>query len=152
MRVIQASPHDTHDWFALRRQLWSETSDAEHRADIAKLLDEAHRTVCFLARSDDGAVAGFAEVSLRRDYVNGCSTSPVGFLEGLYVAPEARRHGIARALVAAAEDWATQKSCSEFASDVLMENVESQTVHAALGFSETDRVVYFRKSLASPSG
>ena len=38
------------------------------------------------------------------DYVNGCTTSPVGFLEGLYVAAAARRQGVARALCDAAED------------------------------------------------
>jgi aminoglycoside 6'-N-acetyltransferase I len=147
MRVSHASQHETGDWFALRRALWPHASDNEHRADIAKMLGDTARAFCFLARTQDGAVVGFAEVSLRRDYVNGCSTSPVGFLEGLYVVPQARRQGVARALVGAAEDWAARSGCSEFASDVLVENVESQAVHAALGFSETDRVVYFHKPL-----
>jgi len=147
MRVRHASRHDSADWLALRAQLWPEASRNEHRADIDKMLGEAERTACFLARGEDGAVAGFAEVSLRHDYVNGCTTSPVGFLEGLFVVPAARRRGIARALVAAAEDWVAHRGCSEFASDVLEENVESRKVHAALGFSQTERVVYFRKPL-----
>jgi aminoglycoside 6'-N-acetyltransferase I len=37
--------------------------------------------------------------------------------------------------------------CSEFASDTLLDNVESHKFHAALGFQETERVVYFRKIL-----
>jgi aminoglycoside 6'-N-acetyltransferase I len=152
MRISPASQHDTDDWFALRRQLWPDVSDDEHRCDIASMLGAAQRTVCFLARSTAGSVAGFCEVSLRRDYVNGCSTSPVGFLEGLFVVPAARRCGVARALVAAAEGWAAQAGCSEFASDVLIENVQSQMVHAALGFSETDRVIYFHKPLAPGKG
>lgn len=147
MKVTPASPQDTADWLALRRQLWPEASVDEHRGDIEKMLGDAERAACFLARSADGAVAGFAEVSLRHDYVNGCSTSPVGFLEGLFVVPQSRRQGVARALVAAAEAWAAHHGCREFASDVLVENVESQEVHAALGFSETDRVVYFHKRL-----
>ena len=152
MQVTPASPQDAADWLALRRQLWPEPSADEHRADIEKMLAHAERAVCLLARSADGAVAGFAEVSLRHDYVNGCSTSPVGFLEGLFVVPKARRQGLERALVAAAEAWAARHGCREFASDVLLENVESQKVHAALGFSETDRVVYFHKSLVPLKG
>lgn len=152
MQVTPASPQDAADWLALRRQLWPEPSADEHRANIEKMLAHAERAVCLLARSADGAVAGFAEVALRHDYVNGCSTSPVGFLEGLFVVPKARRQGVARALVAAAEAWAAHHGCREFASDVLVENVESQTVHAALGFAETDRVVYFHKSLVPLKG
>lgn len=152
MRVTQASKPDTEDWLAMRSALWPDTSLDEHRADIATLLAKEQRAVCFLARLDNGAVAGFAEVSLRHDYVNGCATSPVGFLEGLYVVPAARKGGIARALVAVAQDWALHRGCSEFASDVLAENVESQKVHVALGFSETDRVVYFHKLLVPQAG
>jgi aminoglycoside 6'-N-acetyltransferase I len=152
MRVTPATPPDAADWLALRAQLWPEASADEHRADIEKMLGDTERAICLLARSAGGAVAGFAEVSLRRDYVNGCSTSPVGFLEGLFVVAGSRRKGVARALVAAAEDWAARHGCSEFASDVLLENVESQKAHAALGFFETDRVVYFHKSLMPRKG
>ena len=152
MRITQASQPDTGEWSALRGALWPDAGVDEHLADIAAMLAEAGRAICFLARSDDGASVGFAEVSLRYDYVNGCSTSPVGFLEGLYVTPAARRQGIARELVTAAEAWSAQKGCREFASDVLLENVESQKVHEALGFTETDRVVYFHKPLAAQEG
>jgi aminoglycoside 6'-N-acetyltransferase I len=151
MGVTQAAQHDADDWFSLRRALWPHASDDKHRADIAKMLGNDKRAACFLARTGDG-LAGFAEVTLRGDYVNGCSTSPVGFLEGLFVVPAVRRRGAARALVAAAEDWAARHGCREFASDVSVENLESQKVHAALGFSETERVVYFHKTLTPQKG
>jgi aminoglycoside 6'-N-acetyltransferase I len=152
MAVTQASQDDAGDWLSLRRALWPHASDDEHRADIAKMLGSDERAACFLARAEDGAAAGFAEVTMRRDYVNGCSTSPVGFLEGLFVVPTARRRGTARTLVAAAEAWAASRGSSEFASDVRIENLESQKVHAALGFSQTERVIYFHKTLAPRKG
>jgi aminoglycoside 6'-N-acetyltransferase I len=42
---------------------------------------------------------------LRRDYVNGCSSSPVGFLEGLYVHPTFRRRGFKRSKIGR-DGWA----------------------------------------------
>jgi len=94
-------------------------------------------------------VSGFAEASLRRDYVNGCETSPVAFLEGIYVAPQARCQGVGRALDRAVQDWAIQRGCQEYASDALIDNRDSHAFHAALGFEETERVVYFRRRLSA---
>ena len=96
---------------------------------------------------DGAALTGFAEASVRRDYVNGCATSPVAFVEGLYVVPQQRRLGVARALVAAIEDWALARGLSELASDALLESRPSHAMHEALGLRETERVVYFRKAL-----
>jgi aminoglycoside 6'-N-acetyltransferase I len=92
-------------------------------------------------------VAGFAEVLLRSDPVNGCETSPVAFLEGLWVGLPYRRRGIARQLIGAAEDWARSLGCREFASDALVGNIPSHGVHIATGFAQTERVVCFRKRL-----
>lgn len=95
----------------------------------------------------EGRGAGFLEVAFRHDYVNGCETSPVACIEGLYVRPELRRQGIARLLYEAAERWGRSKGCTEMASDALIDNVISHQMHRRLGFQETKRVVYFRKAL-----
>ena len=100
-----------------------------------------------MAYSDAGEAQGLVEIALRSDYVNGTDSSPVGFLEGLYVAPGFRRQGIARLLVEKAQQWAREQGCREMASDALLENKASQDMHLALGFEETERVVYFRKPL-----
>ena len=92
-------------------------------------------------------MVGFAEATLRHDHVNGCATSPVGFLEGLYVLPGQRRHGAGRALVVAVEAWAAGLGCSELASDTGLGNTAARLVHGALGFAETEQVVFFRKVL-----
>jgi aminoglycoside 6'-N-acetyltransferase I len=142
--VAAATAADAGEWARLRQALWPHGALDKHRGDIADALAHPHRTPAFIARSG-GVAAGFAEASLRTDYVNGCKTSPVAFLEGIYVAPEHRRSGIAAKLVRAVEDWAVQAGCTEFASDTDIANHESQAMHTALGFSETQRVVYFRK-------
>jgi aminoglycoside 6'-N-acetyltransferase I len=101
----------------------------------------------FVAYTESNAAVGFVEAALRTDYVNGTTSTPVAFLEGLYVVPEARRQGVARALVAAIERWALDRGCREFASDASLANHVSHTVHRALGFEKTERVVFFRKPL-----
>ena len=142
------APADGADWLMLRRALWPGSTEAEHAGELAHLLENADETINLMARDADGTVLGFAEASLRHDYVNGCDTSPVAFLEGIYVVPEARRRGLARALVAAIEAWAREMGCREFASDALLDNQASHAMHGALGFAETGRVVFFRKALA----
>ena len=146
MSVIQACAADDPGWLQLRQALWPR-DEGEHLREMRAFCDQPRRYGNFIARGADGEPQGFVEVALRSDYVNGTETSPVAFLEGLYVPPSHRRRGIARALVARAEQWARDQGVSEFASDTLLENTASHAMHGALGFAETERVVYFRKRL-----
>src|SRR4029079_15120723 len=98
---------------------------------MAKQLARSGRYVQFVASSGPGRPVGFAEAAIRTDYVNGTDTFPVAFLEGLYVVPEARRHGAAAALVATVERWARDFGCRELASDALLDNQPGQLVHHA---------------------
>ena len=134
-------------WLALREALWPHGSRSEHLAEMVQQLAEPKRFVQFVAYSENGSPVGLAEASLRSDYVNGTESSPVAFLEGIYVVPNYRRQGIARELVVAVSQWAVSRGCRELASDAALENELSQTVHKMLGFAETERVVYFRKGL-----
>ena len=147
--VRPATLADAPAWGAMRVALWPDEADVAAPAEMARQIDAARDAVTFLACDAGGSAIGFAEATLRRDYVNGTASSPVGFLEGWYVAAEWRGRGVGRALVAAVERWSQERGCSELASDAMLDNAGSHAAHAACGFEETDRVVYFRKSLAS---
>ncbi|MDB5615274.1 MAG: aminoglycoside 6-acetyltransferase [Devosia sp.] len=135
-------------WSRLRHALWPRMSASEHERDIqSAFFDDAKSAAAFVAIVD-GTLIGFAEASLRHDYVNGCETSPVAFLEGIYVNPDHRRHGVANALSTSVEKWGRDQGCVEFASDTSLDNDASQRLHAALGFEETQRVVFFRKRIS----
>lgn len=144
--VSVATAIDAAEWAAMRNALWpgSGGREDEHAADVERLLADPGETINVLARIE-GDAAGFAEAALRHDYVNGCHSSPVAFLEGIYVKPEFRGRGVARELVRAIETWALDRGCTEFASDAAIDNATSHAMHRALGFDETQRVVYFRK-------
>ena len=96
---------------------------------------------------DDGTLGGFASYALR-PWAEGCASMPVPYLEGWWVAPELRRRGVGRALVAAIEAWARAHGHVELGSDALVDNHTSHAAHAALGFDEVERVVAYRKRLA----
>jgi aminoglycoside 6'-N-acetyltransferase I len=132
---------------ALRHALWPDEPLDVRRAEADANLARTDSGFATFVAEDAGEVTGFAEVSLRRDYVNGCETSPVAFIEGVYVRTERRRGGVGRALIAAAERWGRGQGCSELASDALLDNEASHRFHGGTGFEETERVVYFRKSI-----
>ena len=95
----------------------------------------------------DEKIVGFCECSLRYDYVEGTSSSPVGYLEGIFVLEEYRNLGIASSLLAESEMWAKKKGCTEFASDCELENNDSLKFHLKAGFKEANRIICFKKDL-----
>ena len=146
MNSVRRAGHEDHaDWRMMRDALWPHATGT-NAADIAAQLNDTD-LAAFIARDAIGRPLAFAEASIRRDYVNGCKTSPVGFLEGIYVVPEARRQGVASQLIAAVEGWVRERGCSELASDAAIDNTASHRLHEALGFAETQRVVFFRRLL-----
>jgi aminoglycoside 6'-N-acetyltransferase I len=146
MRIEACTVEMLDEWVVLRLALWPEGGVQDHRDEAVEILEREDETA-YIARDEDGVAIGLAEAALRHDYVNGCDTSPVGFLEGIYVKPENRKRGVARALCRAVEAWAAGHGCLEFASDAGLLNTGSQQMHEALGFEETERVVYYRKLL-----
>src|SRR5688572_26281671 len=138
---------DQPGWLDFRMALWPDATADEHRGYMAISLAQPERFLQLMMYDEHREPIGFIEGSIRSDYVNGTETSPVGFVEGVYVIPAQRRQGVARPLFAAIGDWAKARGCRELASDALLENEASQRAHRALGFEETERVVYFRRKL-----
>ena len=131
--------------------LWPDGAMEEHREEIkAKMHTGLSGTLpCVLLVWTDGneRLGGFVEVGLR-SHADGCDVArPVGYVEGWFVREELRGQGIGRQLMKAGEDWSRAQECREMASDALIDNVESQHAHSALGFEVVDRCVTFRKGL-----
>jgi aminoglycoside 6'-N-acetyltransferase I len=137
---------DADAWLELRCALWPEDSDA-HRQAIERFFSGDRREPAEVLLAFEGdAPVGLAELSIH-NIVDGCRTGNVGYLEGWYVVPAARRRGVGRALIAAAESWARAQGCTEFGSDAAIDNSVSIAAHHALGFEETSRGCLFRKDL-----
>ncbi len=116
--------------------------EKEFRADL-----KSSKYKHFLAQNKDSEYLGFINLSLRSDYVQGSSSSPVGYIEGIYVKPKYRKQGVAKEFIKQAEKWAKKQGCKELGSDTELSNADSQKFHKNLGFKKADTIVHYIRKI-----
>jgi aminoglycoside 6'-N-acetyltransferase I len=114
---------------------------------MADILSDEEFNAVFVSADRKGVATGFVEVALRLQ-AEGCRSSPVGYIEGWFVVPEARRKGIGRALLERAEAWAVSQGCREIASGAEMDNEVGRAAHRGSGYQEVTRLAHFRKDMS----
>lgn len=145
MDIWAATAQDIPFWKQVRQEIYAGLTDEFLEAEMARILED-RLLACFVARDAVGTRIGLLELSLR-NIVDGCLTSPVGYIEGIYLRSDQRGKGRGRRLVEFAVDWFRAQGCREMAADAELDNLTSQGFFSHLGFEETDRIVEFRKSL-----
>ena len=143
--IKTAAKSDARILAQLAIQMWKDNSVTALEKEFEELIAN-DKAVCFIKYIDNTAI-GFAQCQLRTDYVEGTETSPVGYLEGIFIVEKHRHCGYAKELLKECEKWAKEKNCSEFASDCELDNNNSLNFHIAMGFEETNRIICFRKDL-----
>ena len=143
--VRKAEAADADQIAGLAVLMWSENTVQELAQELLDVMEQGKGQ--FFLKYDQGAPVGFAQCALRYDYVEGTETSPVGYLEGIFVQEAYRRRGYARELLSECEKWAREKGCREFASDCEAANGNSFRFHMAAGFQEANRIICFTKKL-----
>ncbi|MBR6536521.1 MAG: GNAT family N-acetyltransferase [Lachnospiraceae bacterium] len=126
-------------------QMWRDNTLEGLWDEMAEIISSQESAV-FLLYDGEEAV-GFAQCQLRHDYVEGTDSSPVGYLEGIFVEEAYRNKGCAKELLKQCEAWAKDMGCTEFASDCELENSGSLAFHLKMGFEEANRVICFTKRL-----
>lgn len=142
--IRKATPNDLPAAAALAVRMWEH--EAEELIQEWAEADAAGEGAVFVAE-EARRIVGFAQCALRHDYVEGTDTSPVGYLEGVFVDEACRRRGYAARLLSACQRWAKEKGCREFASDCELDNTDSLEFHLSLGFTEANRIICFTKKL-----
>lgn len=143
--VRKATINDSRILAEMAIQMWdSHTADTLETEFTETLRSES--AALFIKYADDIPV-GFAQCGLRTDYVEGTESTPVGYLEGIFVKADYRNNGYARELLLACEKWAKDIGCTEFASDCELDNIASLKFHMATGFDEANRIICFRKNI-----
>ncbi|WP_449539186.1 aminoglycoside 6'-N-acetyltransferase [Ferdinandcohnia sp. Marseille-Q9671] len=143
--IVKAKETETKELAKLALLLWPDNEEDEITHEFLELVQDEN-AVAFLAKVEEEYI-GFAQCQLRVDYVEGTQSSPVGYLEGIYVMEEHRGKGAAKQLLQACETWAKSKGCTEFASDVELENSNSLAFHLKNGFQEANRIICLTKRL-----
>ena len=108
------------DWANLASQVWQKAPTS-----LVKHFCEGLFPNEFLYRKDGKCIA-FLSLSIRYDYVEGAKSSPVAYLEGIYVMEEYRQQHIARTLLEYAKKWSRKQGLHQLASDCEWNNVASQ--------------------------
>jgi aminoglycoside 6'-N-acetyltransferase I len=145
MEIETLSPNNLKELIGLVLNLWPNCSFEEEYQTYQHVMSAEHQ-ICYLARHQQTYI-GFIHLTLRQDYVEGATTQPVTYVEGLYVEPAHQKTGIARTLLQAGETWAKQKGCSQMASDTGLANAAGIAFHQHAGFTEVNRIVCFVKDL-----
>ncbi|MGT2715028.1 GNAT family N-acetyltransferase [Streptococcus respiraculi] len=135
IRLVQ--PDEVEIWLGFVKQVWTSNPARLREGFLGQQFPYE-----FLYWRGGKALA-WLSLSIRTEYVEGCSSLPIAYLEGIAVAREARQKGIARELLAFAKQWAKAQGCSQLASDCSLENTISQEFHHKLGFCEVGRSVHY---------
>lgn len=143
--VRKAEKEDLKTLAGLAVLLWNEHTIDDLVEEFSNII--ANGESQFFLNYVNGEAVGFAQCQLRHDYVEGTSTSPIGYLEGIFVKEEYRNHGYAKELLLECENWAKQNGCKEFASDCEIGNKDSYKFHMAMNFTEANRIICFTKKL-----
>ncbi len=145
LTIRRATSGDKPEWLRMRLSLWPFGTPEGFSEDMDELLSDPLTPVFVVARPADG-LGGFLEAGTRK-YAEGAESSPVGYIEGWYVDEDLRGHGIGKALVQAAEEWASSQDLTEMGSDTWLDNEVSIRAHVKMGYQEAERLVHFIKKL-----
>ncbi len=113
------------------RQFYAQTPDLKAaRAFIAARL-ESGESVILVAQDAGGEIAGFCQL-----YPSFCSVvaAPILVLYDLFVAPGARRLGLAKALMRAAQDYATAQGVARMDLTTTHTNTNARALYESLGW------------------
>ena len=146
--IERCSSLDQPGWLDMRVALWPDATADEHRGYMAISLAQPERFLQLMMYDEQPSAH---RVHRRLDPQRLCERHG-DFARGLRRGRlRGAGDGGARAwrggCIAAIGDWAKARGCRELASDALLDNESSQRAHRALGFKETERVVYFTKKL-----
>lgn len=128
------------------RQFYEQSPDLEGCRNFIGERIKNDESVVFVARLDDNRVVGFTQ--LYRSY---CSVAmqELIYLYDLFVAPDARRQGVARALMAAARQYAVGRGAGRLQLETAITNRPGQSLYEDLGWERDEEFYTYHLELES---
>ncbi|WP_051359523.1 aminoglycoside 6'-N-acetyltransferase [Paucisalibacillus globulus] len=144
-KIIAAGKEQIDELIKLAMEVYTgSTYEGLHQEFNEMFLTDKHRFLLYIMNDEPVA---FMHLSIRVDYVQGCESSPTGYLEGVYVNPDFRKRGISTALFNEGKKWLLEKGCKQIGSDMEEGNQNSYLFHRSVGFKEAGRLVTFIQDL-----
>ncbi len=142
MNLLPINKNQFSQWREMRKRVYSSLDDEFHEIEMKKIVDNRD-WFCYFLENDNNKILGMVELS-SRNIVDGCLSSPVAYLEGLYLKKQHRGMGLGREAIEIIKNWCKKKGFTELGMDTEMKNVEAQKFFKAIGLHETYRIVQYR--------
>jgi aminoglycoside 6'-N-acetyltransferase I len=142
MKLVSIDRKEFYAWEEMRKDLYHVLNNDSHLQEMENIF-QSKVWYCQFIKDENNRIIGLVELS-SRNIVDGCLSSPVAYLEGLYLKPEHRGKGKGKEVIKTILNWCKEKGFSELATDTELTNIEAQSFYKAVGFQETDRVVEYR--------
>ncbi|ABX37443.1 GCN5-related N-acetyltransferase [Delftia acidovorans SPH-1] len=130
--------------FDAYRQFYEQPADADAALAFITARLERGESVILLARRPDGSALGFCQL-----YPSFCSVlaAPIYVLYDLFVAPDARRLGVGRALLLAAEAHARATGHARMDLTTARNNLRAQALYESLGWVRDEVFLTYARHL-----
>ena len=145
MKFITATSEHIKSVAEIALKLWPSNTIEDLILEFSTIIENDNSKIFLVCNESE--FIGFAQCSLRFDYVEGTDSCPVGYFEGIFVKEEYRNKGIGKELLRYCEEWAKMKGAEEFASDSELKNTDSLKFHLNIGFKDANRIICFVKNL-----
>ncbi len=141
IEIIRASNENLDKLTELGVALWPNNEYDSLQSDFEYIIGHLLNRV-YLAKSDEDYI-GFIHLAIRKGFVEGANSSPVGYVEGIYVKPEFRKMGVAKALYNAGVQWVKSKKCYQVGADLGLNNETCPDFYVNMGFDEVNRIICY---------
>ncbi len=130
--------------FDAYRQFYEQPADADAALAFITARLERGESVILLARRPDGSALGFCQL-----YPSFCSVlaAPIYVLYDLFVVPDARRLGVGRALLLAAEAHARATGHARMDLTTARNNLRAQALYESLGWVRDEVFLSYARHL-----
>ncbi|MEM7334755.1 MAG: GNAT family N-acetyltransferase [Chloroflexota bacterium] len=134
MKITQATVNDVDAiavLFDKYRQFYEQEPNLAGCTAYIKARLENNESTIFIARLDSGETVGFTQL-----YDSFCSVNmtPIVYLYDLFVDEAQRRHGVGRALMARAEQYARDNNASRLSLETGIDNSKAQALYESIGY------------------
>jgi len=126
--------------FDAYRQFYEQPADLDAAREYMHARMTQGESTVFVYESDDGSLLGFVQL-----YPTYCSVEarPILVLYDLFVAESARRSGVGRALMEAAQDYGREQGVSRLDLSTAVDNLAGQALYESLGWERDEEFYHY---------